>query len=48
MNINGFAIKVTKAEGGKKQVNIAQVKEILKVINKLLKGGLYKLIRETK
>ena len=31
MNINEFAILVTRKEGKKKQVNIAQVKEILKI-----------------
>ena len=48
MKITKFAVSVTKLEGKKKQVNIAQVKEILKVTNKLLTGKLYKLIRETK
>jgi len=47
MKITDFAVEVTKLEGGKKQINIAQVKEVLKVINKLLGGKLYKLIRET-
>jgi len=47
MNINKFAVEVTKLEGKKKQVNIAQIKEVLKVTNKLLGGKLYKLIRES-
>ena len=46
MNINDFAVKVTKLEGGKKSISIAQVKEVLKIVNGLLKGGLYKLIRK--
>jgi len=46
MNINDFAVKVSKIEGKKKQVNIAQIKEILKVVNNLLGGALYKLIRK--
>ncbi len=38
MNINDFAVEITKEEKGKKQVSIAQVKEILKVIRILLKN----------
>ena len=48
MNINDFAVKVTKKEGGKKSISIAQVKEVLKIVNDLLKGELYKLIRKIK
>jgi len=47
MKVSDFAVEVTKLEAGKKEVNIAQTKEILKVVNKLLKGKLYKLIKET-
>ena len=32
MNLNKLAQDVTKAEGLKKQVNIAQVKEIMKIL----------------
>ena len=46
MNINDFSKKVTKLEGGKISISIAQVKEVLKIVNGLLKGGLYKLIRK--
>jgi len=45
MTVNEFAVKIAKLEGKKKQVNIAQIKEILKIENKLLKGELYRLIR---
>lgn len=45
MNINDFAKKVTKTEGKKKEVNIAQIKEILKIINNLTNGVLYMVIR---
>lgn len=45
MNINDFAVKVCETEGMKKQVNVAQVKEILKVINKLTCGIFYLLVR---
>lgn len=45
MTIIKFASQVAKCEGLKKQVNIAQIKEILKVINKITGGKFYKLIR---
>jgi len=48
MNINDFAKEVSREEGGKKEVNIAQIKEILKVVNMLLWGALYKEIRRRK
>lgn len=47
MNINDFAKQVTLTEGLKKQVSIAQVKEILKIINKKTFGILYLVIRLT-
>ena len=43
-SVHKFACKVCKLEGKKNQVNVAQVKEVLKVTNQLLKGELYKLI----
>jgi uncharacterized protein (DUF2267 family) len=48
MRITDFAKKVSKQEGLKKQVNIAQIMEILRVINRLLDGELYKMIRGKK
>ncbi len=52
MNINEFAKEVTKEEGGKKQVSIAQVKEILRIIKDLIKDyadvDIYKIIRKVK
>jgi len=45
MNINAFAVLVSKHEGLKKQVSIAQIKEILKIINRLTNGLLYAYIR---
>ena len=45
MKITDFAKKVTDAEGLKKEVNIAQVLEILKVINKLTFGILYLVVK---
>jgi len=46
MKINTFAVAVTMLEGGKKNLSIAQVKEVLRVINDLLDGDLYKAIRK--
>ena len=46
MKITDFSECVAKREKKKKQVSIAQIKEILKVINELLDGELYKLIRK--
>ena len=46
MKVNDFAVKVSRKERGKKQVNIAQIKEILKVANFILRGRLYEIIRE--
>ena len=45
MKITDFAKLITKNEGLKKQVNIAQVKEVLRVLNHILGDQLYKLIR---
>ena len=46
MTIHDFAILVTKHEALKKQVNIGQIKEILKVINQLTQGEFYKKVRQ--
>jgi len=45
MNINDLAVAISRREAGKKQVNIAQIKEILKVINWLSSGEFYKWVR---
>ena len=45
MDINRFAKKVCESEGLKKQVNVAQVKELLAVVNKKLFGILYLIVR---
>lgn len=48
MNVNQLAVKVCKLEGKKKQVDIAQVKEILRClarINKRHHGGVEKTLR---
>lgn len=44
MSINDFAAKVTKTEGLRQSISIAQVKEVLKIINRMTSGMLYKII----
>jgi len=46
MKISDFADDVSEIEGGKKGVNIAQIKEILKITNNLVEGELYKIIKK--
>ena len=48
MTITKFAQLVSKREGKKLQVNIAQIAEILKIIDNLLGGVLYSIIRGKK
>jgi len=45
MTINDFAKLVCSIEGLKVQLSIAQVLEVLKIVNKLLGGMLYRSIR---
>lgn len=45
MKIIEFAVKITEIEAGKTQVSIAQVLEILKIINAQLFGIPYFLIK---
>jgi len=47
MNINKFAIVVSKLEGKKKQLTIAQIKEVLKVVNTITAGAFYRLIHKS-
>jgi len=46
MKVTKFAELVALHEKKKKQVNIGQIKEILKVVNTILDGELYKKVRE--
>ena len=46
MKISDFNRLVAEKEGKKKQVNIAQINEVIKVVNDLLDGDLYRLIRQ--
>ena len=48
MSINDFAKIVASKEGKKKQISIAQIKEVLKVVDDELRGELYKRIRKIK
>lgn len=45
MNINELATRVAKIEGKKKEMSIAQIKEVLKCINKISEGMFYKWVR---
>lgn len=47
MNINDFARLITIAEEGKIQISIAQVKEVLRLVNLALGGTFYTVIRRT-
>ena len=46
MTIKEFRNEVAYVEGMKVEVNIAQISEILKVVNKLTGGTLYKTIKQ--
>jgi len=46
MKVTDFAVLVSKLEGKKINLSIAQIKECLKVTNDLLGGELYKAIRK--
>lgn len=46
MTVKEFARQVTLKEGGKISISIAQVLEVLKIVNTMLGGKLYKAIRE--
>lgn len=45
MKVSKFSEVVAKHEGLKQSVNIAQIKEILSIVNKLTYGILYLVIR---
>lgn len=48
MKINEFASKITKLEGGKQNLTVAQVSEVLKLVNGQLWGIPYWLIKAKK
>ena len=45
MKINRFVVKIAEMEGGKVNLSVAQISEVLKIINGLLWGIPYTLIR---
>lgn len=45
MDINSYASNLTEREGGKKNLDVAQIKEVLKLVNKDLWGIPYILIK---
>lgn len=47
MKVTDFAKEVTLHEGNKKSLSIAQVAEVLKIVDNLTEGSLYKTIRGT-
>lgn len=45
MNVNEFAKMVAERETGKKEIDIAQIKEVLKIVNGLTHGLMYAIIQ---
>ena len=48
MNLNTFAQAVTRKEGKKVSISIAQVKEVLKIVNGFTGGALYAIVKVMK
>ena len=48
MTINKFAVLISELEDGKKEIDIAQIKEILGCIDEVLDGWLYRQIKSLK
>lgn len=46
MKITEFCKLVSQKEGKKKELSIAQIGEVVRVVNELLDGDLYRLIRQ--
>lgn len=44
MKINEFNKKISEMEGGKRQLNIAEISEVTKIANELTNGALYSVI----
>jgi len=45
MNLNELAKRIAEEEGGKEEVSIAQIKEILRIINDISDGVFYKIVK---
>ena len=48
MTVSRFATLVSRIEGGKVNLTIAQISEVVKCCNTLTEGQLYKIIRAKK
>lgn len=48
MKVSEFTLDVTRQEGKKVNLSIAQIKEVLRVTNMLMEGELYRWIRHAK
>jgi hypothetical protein len=48
MKISDFTSKAVKKEGKKSQLKICDGREFLKIVDEMLNGELYKLIRKLK
>ena len=48
VKVTTFATRVAMEEGQKKSISIAQILEVLRIVNKLLGGALYQAIRRLK
>ena len=46
MKIKDFCLEVARLERGRKEVNITQIREVVRVINDITQGQLYKIIRK--
>jgi len=44
MNLNELSKQVAEQEGGKVQLNIAQIKEVIRIINEMIPNGIFKAI----
>lgn len=48
VKVTRFAAKVTRKEGGRISISIAQVMEVLRITNAIVGGALYREIRKLK
>ena len=46
MRVTDFRRLVARSEGQKEEMSIAQISEVLRIINNLLSGAVYRLIRQ--
>jgi hypothetical protein len=48
MTINEFTSELTRLEGLKKSLTVADVKEVIRLANMMLDGEVYKLIKKSR